>query len=105
MQSASSLPLDQSIEISTTSFGSISHQSSAVSLHSQTDLHAQIPKNLLSVMSKYGERMEKWDFDVFEMMDDPLLCNKGLTMCTFYLFRKIGILKIREFHNQIYGDF
>eukprot|EP01083_Nonionella_stella_P216444 777991_1 len=36
--------------------------------------------------------MDEWDFDVFEFMDDPSLCNKGLCIATLFLFRKIGLL-------------
>ena len=95
------IPMDTSIDISTTSISkqSTGNKSNDLSVTQPMDIISptttatEIPRDLLSIMSKYGEKMENWDFDIFEMMDDPLLCNKGLTFSTFFLFRKIGLLE------------
>eukprot|EP00485_Elphidium_margaritaceum_P013942 CAMPEP_0202729612 /NCGR_PEP_ID=MMETSP1385-20130828/186221_1 /ASSEMBLY_ACC=CAM_ASM_000861 /TAXON_ID=933848 /ORGANISM="Elphidium margaritaceum" /LENGTH=1351 /DNA_ID=CAMNT_0049395879 /DNA_START=144 /DNA_END=4199 /DNA_ORIENTATION=+ len=68
-----------------------------VSAHEQQQQYKfEIPRNLLSIMGKYGDRMERWDLDIFELMDDPLLAGKGLVFASFFLFRKIGLLEVTE---------
>merc|ERR1719474_2247724 len=54
---------------------------------------AKIARNPLSVMAKYGEQMDSWDFDVFEFMDDPAFEGRPLVFAGFYLFRKTGLLE------------
>lgn len=82
------VPMETSIDIGSTA---------SISLYDDDDGDEKekeyvIPPNLLDIMSKYGNKMESWDFDVFEFMDDPSFCGKGLVFASFFLFRKIGLL-------------
>eukprot|EP01084_Bolivina_argentea_P095743 172117_1 len=89
-------PLQGAISIEQlTGVGSTSLSTSAsveINGHTASTTVTLIPSNLLNIMDKYGDSMQSWDFDIFEFMDDPALGGKGLVLCTFYVFRKVGLL-------------
>ena len=61
-------------------------------VQSPKDAPDRVPRNLLNVMAKYAEKMDSWDFDLFEFMDDPALHGKQVVLAGFFLFRKTGLL-------------
>ncbi|ETN99713.1 hypothetical protein RFI_37754 [Reticulomyxa filosa] len=57
------------------------------------------------VMSKYHDKINKWEFDAFEFINDPETYGLGLTLMAFHICKYTGLLECCEIDADRFWNF